>query len=102
MEKWMSEVRADDLPEPYRELTDLIGLEAVMKIADRYQGTAMYLPKLDIIMRRIRDEKIKNDFKEIGNFKELARKYGLTEVWIRQIVAEDENLGPTLLDFGLE
>lgn len=101
MEQWLNEVDAGDLPEPYRELAEMIGLDNVLKIADKFQGTAMYLPKLDAAIRKIRDEKIRQDFKG-SNYKELARKYGLTEIWIRQIIAESENLGPSLEDFGLK
>jgi Mor family transcriptional regulator len=48
---------------------------------------ALYLPKLDALIRKIRDEKIRNEFNG-GNYRELAIKYKLTEVWVRQIVDE--------------
>jgi len=37
-------------------------------------------------LRTLRDKKIKEEFK--GNYKELAQKYNLTEMAIRNIVGE--------------
>jgi Mor family transcriptional regulator len=89
-EEWMQDINPEDLPEPYFEISKLIGLENTLKLADRYQGTGIYLPKLDGVIRKIRDEKIKKEFNG-GNYRELARKYGLTEVWVRQITGDCHN-----------
>ncbi|MDP4092582.1 MAG: Mor transcription activator family protein [Bacillota bacterium] len=82
---WYEEIDPDELTEPYRELSATIGLKNTLKLAEKYQGMALYLPKLDGLIRRLRDEKIRKEFNG-GNYRELAIKYKLTEVWIRQIV----------------
>ncbi|GAB6170767.1 hypothetical protein JCM15765_02450 [Paradesulfitobacterium aromaticivorans] len=84
---WISDLKPEDLPEPYREISIMVGLRNALKIADKFQGTAVYLPKLDAAIRKVRDERIKKEFTG-SNHKELARKYGLTEIWVRQILAE--------------
>lgn len=91
-EGWIKELNPEDLPEPYRAISEMIGLENTLKLADKYQGTAIYLPKLDAALRKVRDDKIKAEF-DGGNYRELARKYGLTEVWVRQVITEkiDDN-----------
>lgn len=86
-EEWLRELTPDDLPEPYKEISSMVGMDGTLKLADKYQGTAIYLPKLDAALRKVRDEKIKAEFNG-SNHRELARKYGLTEVWVRQIIAE--------------
>ena len=97
-EKWLKELTSKDLPEPYQEISQLVGLEGTLKLADKYQGTSIYLPKLDAALRKIRDEKIKQEFSG-SNHRELARKYGLTEIWVRQILAEKGPDQMSLFDF---
>lgn len=84
---WYEEINPDELTEPYKELARVIGLKNTIKIAEKYQGMALYLPKLDALIRRIRDDRIRTEFNG-GNYRELAIKYKLTEVWVRQIVDE--------------
>ena len=52
-----------------------------------YGGTFIYIPKIESLGRTVRDKMIKEEF-DGSNYKELALKYGLTEVWIRNIVSE--------------
>lgn len=88
--EWLDEINPDELPEPYRDISKMIGLRNTLKLADKYQGTAIYLPKLDALVRRARDERIRAEFNG-GNYRALARKYGLTETWVRQVIAEGLN-----------
>lgn len=85
--EWYEEISPDELTEPYKDLARIIGLKNTITIAEKYQGMALYLPKLDGLIRKIRDDKIRKEFNG-GNYRELAIKYKLTEVWVRQIVDE--------------
>lgn len=93
--EWTKDLAPEDLPEPYQEISRMIGLESTLKIADKFQGSTLYLPKMDTVLRKMRDERIKAEFNGT-NHRLLARKYGLTEAWIRQILAER---GPDQLSF---
>lgn len=73
------------LPEEYQETAEVIGVEAFLKLCYHYGGSNLYIPKQDRVTRHIRDSKIKKEFKG-GNYKELARKFGLSESHIRKIV----------------
>jgi Mor family transcriptional regulator len=86
--EWLEEINLDDLPEPYREMSKAIGIKPTLEIARLYQGTGFYLPKLDSVINKIRDKKIKEEF-DGKNYKDLAIKYGLTDRWVRQIVDSD-------------
>ena len=92
LSEWLLHLEPEQLPEPYQSMALRIGLENTLKLADMYQGTGFYLPKLDGLLRDIRDKRIREEFNG-GNYKELARKYDLTERWIYEIVAQtyDEN-----------
>lgn len=86
---WVNDIEPEMLPEPYRKLTDLLGIENVLKLADEFQGTNIYFPKLDGTLKLIRDKKILEDYQKDNNIKLLARKYGLTETWVRLILADN-------------
>jgi Mor family transcriptional regulator len=87
--EWYEEINPDELPEPYKDMAKVIGMKHTIDLAKMYQGTGFYLPKLDSVLNRIRDKKIKSEFNG-GNYKELAIRYGLTERWVRQIVDTSE------------
>jgi Mor family transcriptional regulator len=95
----MKEIDEKDLPEQYRIICGLIGKENTLILASKYQGLHIYLPKLDEALQKARDRKIRAEYNRY-NLKELAIKYGLTEYWIRKILAQTESENQiTLLDF---
>ena len=79
------DVKKEDLPAEIEELSEIIGLQAVLDLASQYGGEALYIPKLGRITRAARDRSIRNEFNG-SNYKELARKHDLSIVWIRKIV----------------
>ncbi len=97
---WINDLDSAMLPEPYRKLADVIGIKAVLKLADEFQGTNIYFPKLDGTIKMIRDKKILDDYQRGFHIKELARMYGLTETWVRTILTENkiDNNQLTLFD----
>jgi Mor family transcriptional regulator len=91
---WINEIKAEDLPERYKELVaalneKLPGVPAVsvaIIVAERFGGLVnFYLPKLNSILKKIRDEKILQDFNG-HNYRELRYKYNLCDTQIRKIV----------------
>ena len=90
--EWIKEVSEEKIPEPYRTILTEFGPDVMLRFADLFQGMGMYFPKMDSLIQEIRNEKIQREF-DGSNYKELARKYNLTEVWIRNLVAQkhDEN-----------
>lgn len=78
-------IRMADLNEEQLELAELIGLENYKRLVQHYGGLQLYIPKPDSFSRAARNEQIKAEFTG-SNFKELATRYGLTEVQIRSIV----------------
>lgn len=88
--EWVKEIPEEKIPEPYRTILVEISPEAMIKFAQLFQGMPVYFPKLDSLLQEIRNEKIKKEFNG-SNYRELGRKYNLTEVWIRNIVAQKHN-----------
>lgn len=85
IEKLLNLVNEKDLPEPYDHICRLIGLEGTKELARELGGEMLYLPKIDTILKLTRTRLIQNEF-DGYNYVALAKKYGLTSKWIRQIV----------------
>lgn len=83
----LEKVRLEDLDQEQQEVAELIGLENYKKLMAKYGGVSIYIPKADRLERMERNDKIRAEFTGY-NFRDLAVKYGLTEVSIRSIVAD--------------
>ena len=75
------------IPDDYRPIAEAIGIENLAKLAKIVGGTTFYMPKLESFTRPVRDERIKSEFNGY-NHAELARKYDVTERWVRKICGE--------------
>ena len=83
----LENIHLEDLDQEQQEVAVLIGLENYKKLMAEYGGVSIYIPKADRLERMERNDKIRDEFTGY-NFRELAVKYGLTEVSIRSIVAD--------------
>lgn len=80
-------IQIESLSAEQQKVAELIGIENYEKLIETYGGTWLYIPKTDAFERAARNRRILDDF-DGYNFKQLARKYSLTEVQIRTIVSE--------------
>lgn len=80
-------IQIEDLPASYREIAEEIGLWAAWRLMQIRGGEKIYIPKTDCIDAAVRNKAIRTEFNG-ANIRELARKYGLTETWIREILTE--------------
>ena len=83
--EWIKEITIEDLPEAYQEIARIIGIENALKLFEYLGGLAFYFPKIDALIQKKRDDVIRREFTG-ANHKDLARRYCLSERWIRQIV----------------
>ncbi|MFF2887001.1 Mor transcription activator family protein [Paenibacillus sp. NPDC057967] len=91
MEDWIKELTTDTIPERYRPIAELIGLENLIKLADYSSGDTLYIPTSEFFLRPIRDQRIRDDYRG-SNSHDLAKKYNLSERRIREIC---EGVRPT-------
>jgi len=88
---WLKEIAAEmtleSLPAAYQELAHVVGIDGALRLSSYLGGMAIYYPKLDALIQRLRDDRIRAEFNG-SNHRELARKYDLTERWIREIVQQ--------------
>jgi Mor family transcriptional regulator len=74
----------DESTETFEQLREIIGDEQAGKVAKTFAGTMVYIPK-NVIARNLH-KKIKKEFWNGATYKELGRKYGYTERYIRNLV----------------
>lgn len=75
----------DDLQEQHRQYAEIIGIENLLKLADVYGGTSIYIPqRRELIKNRIYNM-IYKEF-DGGNIDQLTRKYGVSKSTIYKIV----------------
>lgn len=81
-------LKIDDLESEQLELAELIGLEAYIKLAEVYAGTSrLSIPPIRILTLPIRDSLIQREF-DGNNIYQLAKKWELSDKYIRDIVSE--------------
>jgi Mor family transcriptional regulator len=70
--------------ETFEQLTALVGEEAARRLAASFAGENLYIPKGIVTVER--HETIRQDFNNGMNYRDLARRYGYTERYIRNII----------------
>ncbi len=85
MDKMLMELDVGDLPEKYREIAEVIGIDNLIKLSRVFGGSHFYVPKEDAIIK----EKVhKTIFMEFDgtNKRQLASKYHVSESTVYNIV----------------
>lgn len=75
-------------PKENHPIEQLIGSHSLMKLAQRYGGDTLEIPRALIANISARNVQIKQEY-HILSQSQLARKYGMTERQIRNIVTKD-------------
>lgn len=68
----------------WREIAQAIGAENVYKLAKITGGVTVYIPRVESVIRPVRDAHIKAEFNGFNHI-ELAEKYDVTERWVRAL-----------------
>lgn len=76
----------DDVPENLKSVAYAIGIDAFRSLIKCAGGTSVYLPSERCITKPVRDRVIRDSF--CGDYKEMAKRFGISEVRVRKIVGE--------------
>lgn len=85
------EMMSDDLEmynTVYKEMIELVGIECALKIYGEYNGQQISFPARLYSSSYVKS-KVIEEF-DGSNLKELAKKYGYTDRWIRQILKKSK------------
>ena len=82
------ELQSEHIPEDLYWLYELVGMEQFPASIDTAGGEFLYFPKRSTLERGLRREAIIREYNG-ANIRQLSRKYGLTERYIRTILQEE-------------
>lgn len=82
-------VNISDLPESYRDIAEIIGFEAAMKLVEHCGGQNLYIPKKDSCELLARRRYIYAQWQEGVDCLSLAKRFNYTDSHVRQIVREE-------------
>lgn len=86
MERSLLNFDISKLQESQQDIIECIGIESYYKLAKRFGGGTLYIARVDKIDKKQRNKMIINEYKNGATYRELAVKYNLTAIWIRNIV----------------
>ena len=82
----INKLTIEDVPENLKSLAFSIGIDAFRNLIKTAGGTSVYLPSERCITKGVRNRLIRESF--CGDYKELALKFGISEVMVRKIISE--------------
>lgn len=86
----MDNIKIQDLQGEQRQIAEIIGLEAYLKLVKIYGGTNIYIAKIDKLLSIKRDMEIVKRFNGY-NYKSLANQYRLSERAVREIINRENS-----------
>ncbi len=93
MDELVKDLTLDMLPEGiYKDIADAIGIENFYALTKVVGGATIYLPKPESVTRPVRDTRIREEFNGY-NHPDLAKKYQVTERWVRKLCGAGETEG---------
>lgn len=76
-----------ELPDVYKEIEAITDKTTALKIAELFEGTQVYFPKLsDAFKREERNKRIREDYLQGSTISNIAKKYKLSEKCVRDIL----------------
>lgn len=93
MADWKERISADQMPEVYRKFSDVIGIDATLKLCENFGGEQTYIPTISAAYNVFRNAEIIRRYKQGERVTDIAQRYGMTRVNIYNIVNDDGTNG---------
>jgi Mor family transcriptional regulator len=79
------------LPNQCQEFLQCMDIQTLVSFMEYFGGTSVYVPKVQSVLREVKKDSIIREYNKGLSYRELARKYKLSERWIREICNNDNN-----------
>ena len=86
-QKILESLTLNDLQESHREIAEVIGVEAMVKLSKTYGGNNIYIPQSKELIKNKIYEEIYEEF-DGSNLKELTVKYNVSKSTVYNIVRD--------------
>lgn len=80
----MDDIKPEQLAEIYRDMSEIVGIEKTVLIYSAFKGQQVSFP-LHLFSAEYIKSCIKSEYNG-SNIKQLARKFGYSERWVREII----------------
>ena len=86
MEAFIREMLPEVMNEDLMSVARAAGMQAALDIMLTLGGSTIYIPCVEDLQRRLRDESIRREYSGGSRVKELCRRYGLTQRTIYKVI----------------
>lgn len=83
----LGETAMEDIPERYRDVAEIMGVETYARVSDYARGDEIYFPKPETLLIPARNRRIHKEYNGY-NQKELAEKYDITVQQVSNILKD--------------
>ncbi|WP_195252000.1 Mor transcription activator family protein [Romboutsia sp. 1001713B170207_170306_H8] len=80
----LDKLKLEDIPEQFRDLAEVIGLDAYRKLIRYAGGMSIYIPVEYRVTRNVRDRILRETFS--GDYKSFSKAYRISEGHLRRII----------------
>lgn len=84
------EIRLEDLPEQFRQIAEIVGLETAVALIHAAPGCTIYVPTVGQATAGARNREIFRKYVNGWTPSQLAMSYDMSESYIRSILAEQK------------
>ena len=98
MNELIGETTMEDIPERYREVVEIIGVQKFAELSNYAMGAEIYFPKVENIVAPARNRRIRKEYRSGSSDKELSNRYNLTIKQIWNILKEEPPYGQITCD----
>lgn len=91
MDDFLKSITIDQLDGDSLDLAEVIGMDAFLKLVAVYGGSnCLYVPRLLTLRTNARNQEMRKEYEAGATPKALARKYHLTERYVRDVVRNSQ------------
>lgn len=84
-EKILEFIRVDDVPQGCKDLVEIFGMDTFISLVEYCGGSNVYIPSKGATVKKARNRIMREVF-DGGNYREVAKKFGITELQVRNII----------------
>lgn len=82
---WIDELKIEDLPDKYREMARIVGIENTIKLAEHFGKDGFYFKSIEKLITKKKEKYIRSNFTG-DNHTALAKATGYSPRWIYEIL----------------
>lgn len=88
---YLDHMQINDFTGDMQAIAEQVGVENALKIVELFGGLEVHFPLMKSVTRKARERLIcKEYYEQHCGFSEIAKRHGLSGVWVRQIIKDNQ------------